>query len=226
MKPDRIRRKAAPSITSNRWLAYTTAGAATALGCAATAEAGITVVNVGQTFDAAPGGGAFAYFGIGGGGQIAPYHARTSAGINGVALFGIFGGGALRGVTASSFPYVAKLGLGGNIAGGPFLTANLGSLAVGPGFPNSQWTTAGQGYVGFRFTDPAGTEYGWASLTLNGTPNNAITLNSYAFTTAGEVITAGQTAIPEPGSLALLAMGGAGLLAWRQRRAKAAALPC
>ena len=229
MNSNRTRRRSASPIASNRWLAYATAGAATALGGAASAEAGLNVIDVNQTFNAAAGGIAVAYFGLATGQSFGVAHQRTSSGVYGIAKFGIFGGGVFNGFSAGGFPYVAKLGFGANIAGGPFAAANVGTLAFGPGFANSQWTTPGQGYVGFKFTDTAGTEYGWASLTMAGVPGNVFTLNSYAYTTAGEIITAGQTsAVPEPGSLALLAMGGAGLLAWRQRRAakSSVALPC
>ena len=221
MKLKAARRKPA-SITSNsRWIAYTTAGAATALGCVATSEASIVSIDVNQTFNAAPGSYAVGYFNIGGGGRLGFLHSRTSSGVNGISKVGIFGGGALRGVSVNSFPYAAKLAFGANIAGGAFLVANVATLAYGPGFTNSQWLTPGTGYLGFRFTDAAGTEYGWASITVAGVPGNEFTLNSYAYTTAGELITAGQTAaVPEPGSLGLLALGGAGLVAWRKRRAR------
>lgn len=230
MKSPVKRRQLLSPVSTSRWLTYATAGAATALAGATTAEAGINFFTVNQAFNAPAGGSALDYFAVGGANQsFGLLHSRTSGG-SGISKFGIFAaGGAFNGFTANSFPYVAKLAFGANIAALPFAAANVGTLAYGPGFANSQWLSAGQGYIGFKFTDGAGLETGWASVTANGvSAGNSFTLNSYAYSTAGESIRAGQTiAVPEPGSLALLAMGGAGLLAWRQRRAKSAApLPC
>jgi hypothetical protein len=49
---------------------------------------------------------------------------------------------------------------------------------------------------------------------------NTFTLIDYAFGDVGEAIATGQ--IPEPNSLAFLAFGGAGLLAWRKWRTRVA----
>ncbi len=61
---------------------------------------------------------------------------------------------------------------------------------------------------------------------MDGAPENSFTLIDYAFGDVGDRITAGQTSIsnvPETGgSLALLAIGAAGLVAWRARRSQAA----
>ena len=64
-------------------------------------------------------------------------------------------------------------------------------------------------------------EFGWARITMDGTIANTFTLVDYAWGDPGQQIATGQ--IPEPGSLALLAIGAAGLLAWRRQRGKTAA---
>ena len=50
-----------------------------------------------------------------------------------------------------------------------------------------------------------------------GSPLNGLTIIDYAYADVGESISVGQT-VPEPGSLALLALGAAGVSAWRRKR--------
>ena len=74
-------------------------------------------------------------------------------------------------------------------------------------------------FAGLRKITPGGTYYGWAEVELG-----SIRINQAAFNrTAGDSITLGQTAIPEPSTLGLLVGGAAGLAALRNRRKKAAA---
>ncbi len=119
----------------------------------------------------------------------------------------------------------SKLSFGQTINTRPFVTG-YGHLAL---YPNAegvgdtaQWLEPGTGFVGFRFNVGSGVQYGWARIDAEGQPGNVFTLIDYAFTDQGERITAGQTGItsvPDSGgSLGLLALGCAGLLAWRARR--------
>ena len=65
-------------------------------------------------------------------------------------------------------------------------------------------------FIGFRFHGGSGMEFGWARITMDGTIGNSFILVDYAWGDSGLQIATGQ--IPEPGSLALLAIGAAGLL--------------
>lgn len=80
-------------------------------------------------------------------------------------------------------------------------------------------------YTGFRMTDETNGNaiyFGWARWHLGPALNDASrTLIEYAYDNSGAAITVG--AVPEPGSLALLSIGAAGLVAYRRRQKKAKA---
>lgn len=95
-----------------------------------------------------------------------------------------------------------------------------GDLAWSSGYSNSQFVDQG-GYVAFRFsTTETGTYHGWAQLSLiEGAPTNTYRLERYAYANASDNLTVGQmAAVPEPSSMASLALGAVGLLSWRRSR--------
>ena len=80
------------------------------------------------------------------------------------------------------------------------------------------WAGASNKYLGVQFNIGANTHYGWVELSANAAKTQ-FTVHGYAYeTTPDGAIAAG--AVPEPGSLALFALGAAGLAAWRIRRKK------
>jgi hypothetical protein len=110
-------------------------------------------------------------------------------------------------------------------AGTPITLVNTnttgGELMKSPDlFPSGPWASqSGFAYLGLRFTMSAQEYLGWAQISINqGAPS--LTLRDYGYNdVAGGSINAGDSgAVPEPSSLALFAMGAAGVVALRRRR--------
>jgi hypothetical protein len=153
----------------------------------------------------------------------------TSRG-GGKAYFGIAGPGAsFKGAyfcSKGDHASASKLNRGDPIAGGSFFPGNA-ILAVRygecHGYSGDGQFDPGTGFVGFKFNTGAGIQYGWARITLYDEccpVQNRFKLVDYAYGDPGEIVVAGQkrsqSSAPVLESLGGLALGGAGLLAWRR----------
>ena len=224
------------SIQTKRWAAYAAAGAATALGGGHSLEAAIHYSGrlhipfppdefLLKTFQLDQQSNALEF-------------QHNSFG-SGRARFNIFGGfssygGAFRGQsTVGRFTaYVSRLSLGQNISGGSFkaIGRSYPGIMAGPS-GQGQWLSRGIGYIGFRFKTGAGFQYGWARIRMDGSEkNNAFKVLDWAYADVGEPILAGQRSSAEQtpdqaveqNSLGVLALGAAGLVAWRKSRSRTA----
>ena len=121
-----------------------------------------------------------------------------------------------------------------NLAAGSVISAGLSFQGDGPlqlaytsYLPTSNFgpfnTTTPTGYVGVQFDFNGSTVFGWIGVTVDGdvsVGDAAITVTGFAFESNGGPIQAGQTAIPEPSSVGLLALGAAGLASRRRKNKK------
>lgn len=90
------------------------------------------------------------------------------------------------------------------------------------------------GQFGFMFTSGSSTYYGWGTLTVQPGANRFTISEAYYNSVAGAGINVGEVpvaavsepsvtlaTVPEPSNMALLAIGSAGVVAWRARRRQA-----
>ncbi len=163
-----VRSRETVSINHARWLGYAAAGVATTFAGAQTAEADIHYSGpINQTFNAPAGGSSSAFFQLDqAGDSINPFHARTNSGFSGVALFFMYGinAASVAGFYGGAFPYASKLASGIALNSFANFVPHAATLAYRGGYSNSQWQTIGTGFVGFRFDNGTGLQYGWARI--------------------------------------------------------------
>jgi hypothetical protein len=107
-------------------------------------------------------------------------------------------------------------GGGGKMVAYDTTTQSLSTNGAWPG-------DGGTAYLGFYFTDGNGIHPGWADIATTATNSGAsFEVLEYAYQSAGNsTITAGEESpTPEPSSMSLIALGGAGLIALRRRRSR------
>jgi hypothetical protein len=230
MKTNKLRRKPV-SIANGRWLAYAAAGAASSLGGTHSAEAEIHYSGV---IDATIGKG-FGYIHI----NIPLDHsARLRFFVRGIyqLAFSISGAAVSNSicgyVNRFGSQYVSRLSQGVVISNCAFYP-QTGTFLIYPPYSGGPFFARGIGFIGFRFNNGGGMQYGWLRVKMPGPPysDTRFKLVDYAWGDPGDQIRAGQTslagdqveAIPDQGSLGLLALGGAGLMVWRKRRRSSAA---
>ena len=88
-------------------------------------------------------------------------------------------------------------------------------MEAGPEGSSERW---GIGFIGFKFNTGGGDQYGWARIEMI-LGRNRFKLIDYAYGDPGDRIKAGEKFgghMPTLESLAGLAIGAAGLLAWRR----------
>jgi MYXO-CTERM domain-containing protein len=224
------------SITNGRWTAYMAAAAASSFAAAHTAEAeihysGLINQHVAGRHDVTipldPTGGSF----IAGHNNYVGGSSSFSAG--GVAFL-YFHGAQSAAVAGASGCFeeddicASNLKRGDVISVRPFVQG-VGVLAYD--FYFNGWGTFGNfqnrgiGLAGFKFNNGAGDQYGWVRVKMLDGRRNMFTVIDYAYGDPGDRVFAGQKSkdsAPTMESLGGLALGAAGLCAWRRRRREVA----
>ncbi len=139
----------------------------------------------------------------------------------------IFGGGPYQGGTVNFAPgkfvgfssgnaYITALTAGAPISSSTLGSSFFGSMAYGANNPNAQFNNATDKYVGLSFPAGPNTYYGWVRVDVTNATNHFL-IKDWAYESVpGAGILAG--AIPEPGTLGLMAAGALGVTALRRKR--------
>jgi hypothetical protein len=214
-------------ISSDRWLAYSIAGLATAAGSAPVAEAAIHysgIVDVrltrsqfSSTTNIPLSGGASLHF------------LREDSFVGEADTVNVKGAKA-GSVRVGSRNYASNLRSRVNVSSGNFLPARTQShrgvylLNI---YGTGNFSQLGRGFAAFKFDIGKGTQYGWMRVrTVEKAPYDRLIIVDYAWADPGETIETGQgrsrgqesAAAPAAGSLGLLAYGARGLEAARGAR--------
>jgi len=234
MKKDR--RNESITLSSSRWLAYATAGAATAFSAASSADAEIHysgIVNAkfaGEDLASFPLASSRAFIGFTHNINYYEPYVKTggNAHVAGVSVAGFW--------TCTSSSFTNKSAAAYNLARGEaiserqfFFGNGKGVIATADGAncygqDRGEFLRAGIGLIGFKFNVGNGDQYGWARIEAFGLPRNQYRLIDYAYGDPGDRVRAGQKTgghTPTSESLGALALGAVGLLAWRKRRVRA-----
>jgi hypothetical protein len=127
--------------------------------------------------------------------------------------------GFLIGPANTDFSTSAQVTLGSRYSYGSAGIFNYGGFAAGPN-ANGAVAPGTFAFAGFRFTATDGTHFGWIKLAV--TDGVIDFVNAAYESTPDTAIMAGDIgAIPEPGTMALLALGAAGILGTTIKRRRA-----
>jgi hypothetical protein len=234
MKTQRKKPRSINSISTGRWTAYAAAAAASGFAGTRSAEATIhysglinqPIVDDSETFPLDPAGGSlvaahrYLFYGSRRAGGSAEFHVygAQSASVN----------GSYCALCRWVFP--ARLDRGDAISAGRFYPGDAMFVILAFDYKSSTFDSEGgnflergPGFIGFKFNNGAGDQYGWVRVKMYGGLKDTFKVVDYAYGDPGDIVLAGQKSddsAPSLQSLGGLALGAAGLFAWRQQPRK------